>query len=353
MASARLNSTLDGDATAQFNNNRTFTSVASQLLRDQVLACDTATNNTIRELAQALEESQRAAAGAAHAHVPVLRAHPRPFCASDSFVTRFKRTYRLSTRRTKKVHERKHAERDPRDNDDEAAHYLAQVNMAIDDCGAAFVLNMDETPAALVETPRTAIRPTGQKEAAKITTHANERMLITTFPTITASGHKLPMCVILKGTTERCLAKVRSEANATVRKVKLFYSETGWINQGIMLRWLKEVVHPYTNGRHAAIILDDYAAHWTPPVQVAAARLNIDLISVPNFKGATALLQPLDVQYNGLLKVRRSTLWALQRSRDRDSVDSYQAAVERIQLAYDAMTEAVGREAFVKSGIQL
>jgi len=332
-------------------HNRTFTPAQSLLLHEQVLACPTASHTTVHDLAISLHGSVRAAAGVPAARIPELRNRPKPFGASPSFITRWKRQRRVSSRRTKKVHERRVAVHDARDTEAESINYLVACNVAIQEFGAALVMNMDETPAQLVEVPRTALRPTGSKESAKITTHANERLNITTFPTIAASGHKLPICAILRGKTDRCLAKVRDGASAAVQRVQLYYSETGWINTGLMVRYIHDVIQPYTRSRPAALILDDYAAHWTAPVQEAAAAINLRLIAVPNFKGATAMLQPLDVAFNGPLKMKRAQLWAMQRLRDGDGADNEQLTMERVQLAYEGMDSDSVVNAFRKAYI--
>ncbi len=114
---------------------------------------------------------------------------------------------------------------------------------------------------------------------------------------------------------------------------------------------MNEVVKPYTRSRPAALILDDYSAHWSPCVQAAAVALNLTLIHVPNFAGATALLQPLDVEFNGPMSIQRKKLWTQIKLRDPDSKDSEQACVERVQLAYEAMSKAGAVTAFRKAKI--
>lgn len=323
-------------------HNRTFTPAQSALLADQVLALNAATYSAIRDVALEMKNSIDSE-HAAVAHRRHLRSDPPEFVASASFITRLKRQYRMSSIRAKLVHQRRPAAADAdgavRDEEREAEEYLVEVNCAINDFGARMVLNMDETPVKLAEVPRTAIRRTNSREAAKITTHVNERLNITTFPTISAGGDKLKMCAIIQGTTERTLRKATADASDTAKRVQLYYSETGWINQGIMLQYLKDVVEPYTRGQPAALIMDDYKAHWTPAVQAAAAVMNLLLIHVPNFKGATAMLQPLDAQFNGPLKGKRMKLWAAYHARVPDAADSYAQMVERIQLAYNEMTK--------------
>jgi hypothetical protein len=143
--------------------------------------------------------------------------------------------------------------------------------------------------------------------AAQIATPANVGTKIT-FPTITASGEKLPMCAILKGKTPRCLKKVQTGASADVKKVKLYFSQKGWVNEGIMALYLRDVLVPFTHGNPAALIIDSYKAHFTPAIRDAAAAMNLQLIQVPG--GCTADLQPLDASFNGPLLMKRKHIWA-------------------------------------------
>lgn len=332
-------------------HNRAFTPAQEELLTARVLALPTATHAAVHDIALEMHHAIQAEAGAAHAHMPLLRHRARPFSASASFVTRYKRVHRISSHRTKLGHERRAEPHAVRDSEREAEEFLHAVYGALHEFGPALVLNMDETPCKLVEQPRTALRRTGSNEAAKINTFANERLNLTFFPTISAAGNKLPLCCILRGKTERCLAKVRNGASAAVKRVQLYYSESGWSNTGIVVRYIHDVVQPYTHSRPAALILDDYASHWTPEVEAAAAAIHLRLIKVPNFKGATALLQPLDAKFNGPMKIRRVALWAARRLREPDAPDSEQAAVERTQLAYEAMTQEATMEAWRKAQI--
>jgi hypothetical protein len=334
-------------------HNRAFTTQQAQLLREQVLALPVATHEAVRSTALQLRQGVELAE---QLHRQQHRSDPPVFTASPSFITRFKRTQRISSRRTKVVHVSKRSVAAPtadRDTEGEAFDYVTECADALLRYGPHLLLNMDETPAKLTDVPATALRETGSKEAAKIAVAGNERLNITTFPCISAAGDKLQMCAILKGKTQRCLRKIRNGANADVNKVRLYYSESGWINSSILVRWLHDVVQPYTQSRPAALILDDYPAHWTEEVQAAAAAMHLQLIKVPSYPGATAQLQPLDVQFNGPMKNRRTHIWTQKKQRDPYAMDSEQAVIERVQLAYAAMDKASVIEAFRKAQIPL
>ena len=318
-------------------HNRTFTPAHEQLLGDIVRAAQPSMTHTQIQ-AEALRFKRDVdVANSSHA----TRSAPL-FRASDHFVTRFKRRQRLSSHRTAVAHESK-AEL-ARDMELEKLAFIVEVRDAIERCGAAMVFNMDETPVSLLDAPVTAVVPTGSKQAAQIRSTANVGTKLTTFPTISAAGDKLALCAILKGKTARCLKKVQEGASADVRRVLLYYSVKGWVNEGIMALYLRDVLLPYTRCRPAALILDSYRAHFSPAVCEAAAAMNLQLIQVPG--GCTAELQPLDARFNGPLLMKRKQIWAAQKLLHPFAVDSAQAAVERAQQAYTAMPKSLALAAF-------
>jgi len=176
---------------------------------------------------------------------------------------------------------------------------------------------------------------TGSKFAARTKTDSGNRLNITHFPTISAAGNHLQLCAILKGKTERTLKKIRTDASPAVQRVRLYYSLSGWTNAAIIVRWLHDVIAPYTHGNPAALILDDYNAHWTEEVCAAAAAMQLQLIKVP--PGFTSEYQPLDAKFNGPMVKAREKLWSENKRKFPDKSDTEQAAVERAEIAYEAI----------------
>ena len=187
------------------------------------------------------------------------------------------------------------------------------------------------------------------KGPARIKTEFLNRYNVTTFPCIAADGTKLPLCAVIKGKTDRCLLKITKDASAAVRRVRLYTSVKGWMNTEIMLKWLEDVVHPYTHGEPSALLLDRYPSHWRPEVQALAERLHIRLIEVPG--GMTSTLQPLDVGVNGPMLKARQRIWLERAIRRPLEKDTYQAAVERTQLAYKHMSRALVLSAWRKAEV--
>ena len=99
---------------------------------------------------------------------------------------------------------------------------MLTVRGAIVVYGVSRVLNMDETPSQMCDMPvtSTAVVGTGIKEPARIKTSFLTKHNITTFPCISAAGHKLQLCATVKGKTDRCLKKITDGASAAVRAVR-------------------------------------------------------------------------------------------------------------------------------------
>ncbi len=354
-------------------HNRAFTAEQEALLAQIVrTAAPSLTHSQIQEEALRFRHAVDVFSHATH----FTRSAPPPFHASDHFVAGLKRRHRLSSHRTALKHTSR-AERG-RDVEVEKLAFMLEVQDAVKQYGPSRVLNMDEVSRGrerrctresqsrpggrgtlsgglsqhhllvlvqLVCSPVTAVVATGIKQPANI--HSSAGSLgtkITTLPTISAAGDKLQLCAILRGKTERCLTATRADAGEEGGKVRLYYSEKGWVNEGIMLRWLEDVVRPHTQGAPAALLLDSYTAHFTDAVQAAAAAMDLKLIQVP--AGTTAEMQPLDVGFNGPLSMKRKQIWAAQKLAAPSADDTRGRSIARAQQAYDALPKSIAIRAF-------
>ena len=170
---------------------------------------------------------------------------------------------------------------------------------------------------------------------------------MTIMPTISAAGDKLALCAVLKGKTARCLKKIKERASSEVNKVNLYYSDKGWINEGVMALYFRDVLLPYTHAEPAALLLDSYRAHLTSNVREAAEAMQLQLIIVPG--GCTKELQPLDVNFNGPLLMKRKQIWAQKKLSNPVADDTHQAAVERTQQAYMSIDQRTIESAWRKA----
>ncbi len=325
-------------------HNRVFNAEQERLLAELIRAASPAMTHTqIRDEALKLHT-------AVHTAQHQTRSVPSPlgtFHASSSFVTRVKRQHSLSSHRTAVISTPR-PKADAPDADTVALNYVTEVHSALEVYGAERVFNMDETPISKIDPPTTAVIAKGSGHAAHVNTHiSSPGQQITTLPCISAAGEKLQLCAVLKGKTPRCLKKITEGASPALQRVRLYYSEKGWVNEAILCRWMRDVLLPHTGGAPAALLLDSYAAHWTPLVQWTAATLNIELIQVP--AGTTASLQPLDVQFNSTLLNARKKIWRARKQQDAWAEDTPQAAVDRQVQAYQQRSKGEVLAAFRKA----
>jgi hypothetical protein len=80
-----------------------------------------------------------------------------------------------------------------------------EVQVAVETYGSDRVYNMDETPLKVCDNPRTAWCERGGKPPTVTTKPAGRNHQITCIACVSAAGEKLPIGVIKKGTTTRCL----------------------------------------------------------------------------------------------------------------------------------------------------
>ena len=78
--------------------------------------------------------------------------------------------------------------------------------------------------------------------------------------------------------------------------------DRAWVNEEVMLRWAREIRHPYTQGRPAMLVMDSFSAHITSKVKAELAKINTHLAII--LRGCTSKAQPLDVALNKPFKDR-------------------------------------------------
>ena len=326
-------------------HNRTFTDEQESILSQFILSSiPPMTHPQMKETILQFDYSIHTLQHQTH----LTRSTPPLTKASDHLVQNIKKRKRLSSHRTKlDVHKKRKVDEEERDIEKENFEFCCLVRGSIDEYGPDLVMNMDETPVQLCEQATTGIVQTASKQPAKVPTTQGLKNYLTTCPTITASGHALPLAAVIKGKTNVSLNKINQHASTTVQQVKLYTSTRGKTNEITMLYWLAEVVMSYTKCRPAALILDSYPPHFTQNVLELCEWMNLELIKVP--KGQTALVQPLDVVVNGVLSKVRHKIWTTMKSINPWKEDSHQFAIETQQLAQNQLTPHCIKQAFIKS----
>ena len=220
------------------------------------------------------------------------------FAASNSWVDRFLQTHDMTLRKP-------HVERRTTINEDSIAYFRQRLDELPKFYPPSHVVNFDETSWCLCLSPHKVLAEKGI-ETVKIKQQAGEKQRLTAFGSITCDGKKLPLWVLAKGKTERCLEKLGNHPEVVMR-----YSENVWTTESVMidyLRWL----HQQLDERPACLILDVYPSHRTAAVQELANELDIELLYVP--AGGTSLYQPLDRRIFGELKSRARRKFSIMNS---------------------------------------
>lgn len=263
----------------------------------------------------------------------------RSFKVSNGWICRFK--VRHDFLRRKPEHIKKIKESEKKDRENLKYDFVCLIEEAVDKYGPDCVMNMDETPAWCRELPASGWT-TRKRKHCKTESWGNPKQRITIIPTITVSGKKLAFGWINRAKSLQAISKMKIDG-----QIRSYFSESGWINAGIMVRYLDEIVKPYLRGRPGALIIDDYAAHWEENVIAKAEELKLELICVP--PGCTADFQPLDISVNGPMKQTRVRLQAEERWESISTMDNLPELVNRAYKAYQSITPKIIHEGWIKA----
>jgi hypothetical protein len=109
-----------------------------------------------------------------------------------------------------------HAERRSHIDEDQAELFIRHLNSAPSDYPRSRIYNFDETCWRIYMGPRKVIADKGT-DTVKLVCSTGEKLSVTAFGTISAEGEKLPLWVVTKGKTKRCLNKFGDQPDAIFR----------------------------------------------------------------------------------------------------------------------------------------
>jgi hypothetical protein len=128
---------------------------------------------------------------------------------------------------------------------------------------------------------------------------------ITVIATVDAAGNQLPLTIIGKGKTRRCLAALHLPP-----EVWTSVPQSRWTNSDVMCSYFSLWrTHVYAEGP-LVLMLGTYPVHRTQIVRTTAEQWGIELLFIP--PGCTDRLQPLDRKIFGVLKGYARQLWRQQ-----------------------------------------
>lgn len=104
-----------------------------------------------------------------------------------------------------------------------------------------------------------------------------------------------------------------------------------------MLKYIDNIIVPYTKRRPCALLVDSYAPHLTPLVHQCALWYNIEIIMVP--KGQTPTLQPLDISFNAEFKRNRQRECSIATQCGIDNLENKDEILKRAAKDYEQVTK--------------
>jgi len=219
----------------------------------------------------------------------VATSHPT-FKASRGWASRFMARHDLTLRSKTSM-----AQRLPCDLEDKIASFndFVKRQRESDEFEDELIVNMDETPVYFDLVPNRTIDVKGRK-SIRVRTTASDKRHLTVVLAVTAAGQTLPPMIIFKGKRE---LKIDHPAGWII-----CVQTKGWMDEGLMMRWTKDVLLRHTQKERCLLVLDSFAGHKTEAVRKLFRRSNIVPAVIPG--GCTSKLQPLDVSINKPFKVR-------------------------------------------------
>lgn len=92
------------------------------------------------------------------------------------------------------------------------------------------------------------------------------------------------------------------------------------MREDTMIRWVKEVLKPYTQRRPCLLVIDSFSAHITSKVRAELNKINAYPAVIPG--GCTSKAQPLDVAVNKPFKDRIRKSWTMFMQEQQEASES-------------------------------
>ena len=230
------------------------------------------------------------------------------------------------------------------------AKYIADCKAALTKYGAQHVINLDETFWRIVNMIFYCYTKRGDP-SPYINYHGDEKDGCTAALIVSADGDILSTVVVVEGKTKRSLTKLQLErfGGAIIGK----FAPTSWMTSSIMVEIINDIIKPYLlrgvvqHPGARALILDNVGVHTTDEVAKAAAKINLELIWVP--EGLTGTRQPIDVGMFGPMKAFIRADWRKKRLENLSYKPTYADAMQSLSTAINKITPHCIRSSFQQS----
>jgi hypothetical protein len=254
------------------------------------------------------------------------------FKCSRPFIKAFRKRHDYALRRP-------NLKRRPTVNEAQAAEFIARVNVLMKRYPADRIINIDETNWRTVA-PGFLTWGVKGAESAHCNIDNDDKEGVSVIAAINAAGEKLPLTVIGKGKTRRCLAGYQLPETVWVN-----YSDSGWTTLDIMCRYFADLRRRlFPDGAPVLVILDTYSAHRSEIVREIARLWGIDLVFIP--PGCTDRLQPLDRKVFGALKSFARQQWRMNYHQSFGAKVKRPMIAEGLVQAWDRVTHETIEDAW-------
>lgn len=260
-----------------------------------------------------------------HMHQRALRSKSLPL--NQHFITRFKERHSITRsyfvgRTRKKCDPLLHFDEDV----EKACLYIDEFTRLSSIIHPSLIINCDETPAYVKNTPSTASHFAGSAQPWQWV-RASDRLKITVLAACSAEGKMLKSTIVAKGRTKLC---EKYFAKLSAGTAFLQHTESGLTTSKSFIEWIDNVLIPHTHDQASVLIVDQYLAHLTDEVRQHLASHNITMLEVP--ARGTALLQPLDVGVFGVAKKKiKETYKSDMFLKDWTEPDRWESTVECVR----------------------
>ena len=259
-----------------------------------------------------------------------------------NWASRFMKRYNFSfRRRTMKTANR--FDPDNREHQILVIEHLEKMKQLMSIYNDDQIINMDETAIPYEPIPGLIIAEKGAKDVNPKDS-VNPKQSCTGVVTVTKSGKLLKPMVILP--------QLKSNP-FTLENCYVTHSHSGKMNDELMIEWFDNIIVPYLNENgfeNCLIILDQYGSHKTEFVKDYIKDLST-LHLLPS--STTGFLQPLDVNFFGVLKRNMTNKWALQRFEETNGEMSVEEKLAvRRRAAVDLFineVNAIDKQTIIKS----
>jgi hypothetical protein len=167
----------------------------------------------------------------------------------------------------------------------------------------------------------------------------DDKQGVTVIAAVDATGGKLPLTVIGKGKTPRCLAGYQLPLD-----VHTSVSESGWTTNDVMCGYFGMLRRELFPEGPLVVILDTYSAHRSREVREVAQLWEIELLFIP--PGCTDKLQPLDCRVFGVLKAYARKLWREQYHASHGGKTTRPMMAANLCVAWRRITEGLVQDAW-------